>query len=382
MLDQMGVKKIKMKIAYISPHYGYIFRGNERGTADQVRYLRARGHEVDIFGLGESSDVVINSMRKDKGVGKLSAAFADNLPVRGFMCKYLGYSPNIEDVAFSLRVEKDLERMIAMRDYDILWSMGEIWSNILCNKIRKKHGIPYVSFFGGGMSAMMLQIAKLYPNVYAVMTPEMTEYVKKNVPKCNVFTTVGGIDLNFFNPDGCKKGIDYNLLERPIVVSSAAFIESKRLHLIIKAMHKLGHGTLIMTSDGPLKDKICALGKKLLGDRFIYFGVIPFESMPALYRTADMYVSSSRNEPYGRSLLECMGCNTPVVAEKDRTRKWTVDKGGVLVDDCSNIDDLAKAINAVYCDIPWRNKPRRQAEKFSWDRTIDDYLVEIEKVLT
>lgn len=368
----------KLKIAVISPHYGYIKRGNEAGTRDINRYLRNRGHIVDTFSLGNGDDIIhIESIRKDKGIGKLSRFFVDSLPIHGFSTKYLGYSLGIEDLAFSLKAQKTILEYINKNNYDLIWSNGEIWEAILSSKLRKITGTPTLVFFGGGISAMMIREARTLPDIFAVMVPSMEKFVRKNVPRCNVFTTVGGIDLDFFNPN--VKMMD-NDFERPIVLSSSIFIETKRLDLIVKAMSEIKEGTLVMTSDGPLREKICKMGTKLLGKRFKYLGRIPDDQMPGLYKMADVLVSTSRNEPYGRILLECMGTNTPVIAENDETRRWVVGDAGILVDDCRDINQLSRAITKSIV-IDWKDKPRKQAEKFNWEKTVDDYEEQIRKIL-
>jgi glycosyltransferase involved in cell wall biosynthesis len=372
------VVRKKLKIAVISPHYGYIKRGNEAGTRDINRYLRARGHTIDTFALGEQKDIIhIDSLRKDKGLGKLSSYVSDYTPLQGFANKFVGYSVAIEDLAFSFRAEPVLLDYINKRHYDLIWSNGEIYEAMLAHRLRKKTGTPILVFYGGGKNAMMLKEARLKPDIFAVMTPAMEQYVRKHVPDCNVFTTIGGIDLDFFNPKALPISYD---VERPIILSSSAFIETKRTDLIVKAVSKLKKGTLLMSNKGPLQKKVCEMGQKLLGDRFKYIGMVADDMMPSMYKMADVLAMASRNEPYGRILLECMGTNTPVVCQRDATREWVVGEGGVLVDNCADIQAFADGIQLAI-ETNWGKNPRQQAEKFSWERTVDDYEEQIGKIL-
>ena len=106
--------------------------------------------------------------------------------------------------------------------------------------------------------------------------------------------------------------------------------------------------------------------------------------MPYLYRLADVFVLASHNEPYGRVLLESMACNTPVVAEFDQTRFWMVggyrNVGGILIRDIKNIFSLSKGIEYAY-HHDYKDKPRKQAERFGWDRTVDQYEEIFNKIL-
>ena len=50
-----------------------------------------------------------------------------------------------------------------------------------------------------------------------------------------------------------------------------------------------------------------------LEDRVIFAGFIPDEDMADLYRAADVFVLSSRYEPFGMTAVEAMACGTPTV---------------------------------------------------------------------
>jgi len=354
-----------MRIAVLCPHYGYIDRGTENATKDTNIYLQRRGYNTRVLGLGGKADIVIDGFRKDFGPGKYSDKFFEKTMLGGFSRKFLGFNPNMEDIVFSWKAKEHLKHIVDR--YDLLWSSGEYWCGKTVVDLGKKHRVPSLLFFGGGESAMMVQEAKMNPSIFIVMTPVMKEWLKKKVPNCNVHTVVGGVDLDFFRPT--IPPFDLGDVERPVVLSTSAFIESKRLDLVINAMKKLDKGTLVMTSDGPQRRKLCKMGQNLLGDRFKYLGHRPFEDIPRLYTASDVLVLASKKEPYGRTLLEAMACNIPVIAKKDPTREWMVGKGGLLL---KSMKDLSEGLKTV-TDLDWDYEPRKQAEKFSWNKSVDMY---------
>jgi glycosyltransferase involved in cell wall biosynthesis len=366
-----------MKFAVVCTHYGYIKRGTENMTHDINKVLLKRGHEIDVFSLGQGSGIIhVDGLRKDKGLGKFSDKLAERTMLGGFMRKYIGPTPHIEDLVFSLNFKPTFSSV--HNNYDLIWCNGEYWETLMCNKLAQAFDKPVLSFFGGGISAMMKKEAELLPDIFVVLTPEMTEWVQGKVPDCNVKCIPSGVDLRLFDTK-VKPLFTPLKYEHPIVVSTSALIESKRIDLTIEAMAQLGKGTMFMTSDGPLRDTLVTKGKKLLGNRFNYLGVIPFEDLPRLYAMADAFVMSSRNEPYGLTIFESMATNTPIVAQRDRTREWMVGEGGILIDDCTKIDQFANALDQLHT-IDFGDKPRKQAEKFSWETTVDLYEKAIEEI--
>jgi len=358
-----------MKFCVICPHYEYIHRGTENMTRDINKILKKHGHETKVISIGTT-----NTLRKDKGLGKFSSTLEQKTQVGGFLRKYLGITSNIEDIVFTWKAYPIIETL--SDDYDLLWSNGEFWCANMLTKLKRKKNKPILIFFGGGISKMMQKEAEMLPDIFVVLTPTMEEWVKKRVPKCNVKCIPSGVDLKLFNK---TKPLFKDKFEHPIVVSTSALIEGKRVDMIVDAMHKLGKGTLFVTSNGPLRDKIVAKGEQLMGDRFKYLGVIPFEDLPKLYSMADVFVLGSRNEAYGAVIFEAMACGCPVVAQYDKTRKWMIGDKGVLVPPNKGLQSWASAI-----ELAWKKNiknTREQAEKFSWEKTVEGYENAIKEVL-
>jgi len=178
-----------------------------------------------------------------------------------------------------------------------------------------------------------------------------------------------GVDLKKFSSK--VKMIDIKL-ERPIILCVSSFDSYKRVDLAIKAVSKLDKGNLLVIGGDREQRKIDSLVHKLLGkNRYLKTRVKPNE-IPKYYASSDIFtLPSTENEAFGMVYLEALASGLPVVATDDELRREIVGDAGILVDP-TDIDSYAKALEEVL-EIDWENKPRTQAEKFSWEKVVEKY---------
>jgi len=67
---------------------------------------------------------------------------------------------------------------------------------------------------------------------------------------------------------------------------------------------------LVIVGHGPSEDELKELAKGL---PVTFLGRIPNSDLPPLYRAADVFITCSRSETYGLTVLESLACSTPVV---------------------------------------------------------------------
>lgn len=154
-----------------------------------------------------------------------------------------------------------------------------------------------------------------------------------------------------------------------IVLAVSALIDSKRVDAAIRAVVDLD-ATLVVAGDGPLRDEIGALGTRLLGDRFIN-RTFDHVQMPALYRSADVLLHTTRLESFGNIYVEAMATGLPVVAHDSLATRWILGASPSLVD-TDDEQALTGALRAALRDGRDAGAEARIAaarERFSW-RTI------------
>ena len=150
-----------------------------------------------------------------------------------------------------------------------------------------------------------------------------------------------------------------------IVLMVSALIESKRVADGVRAVAELPDVHLVCAGDGGLRDEIDALAERLMPGRFTRLTVTPGQ-MPALYRSADLFLHLSRDESFGNVYVEALASDLPIVAHDMARVRWIVGDDAILVDTTDHVRLVAALQDAV--DQADRSDPSRvrRAEQFDW----------------
>jgi glycosyltransferase involved in cell wall biosynthesis len=119
-------------------------------------------------------------------------------------------------------------------------------------------------------------------------------------------------------------------------------------------------------------------------EQVIFTGFIPDGQLRWLYEHCDAYVFPSLSEGFGLPGLEAMANGAPVVSS-NTTSLPEVHGEAAHYFDPENVDDMAKAINAVISKPELRQKliaaGKKQVAKFSWQRMAEQTLEVYKQVL-
>jgi len=129
---------------------------------------------------------------------------------------------------------------------------------------------------------------------------------------------------------------------------------------------KLQKGSLMIVGRGVLRKQLENQAMKLLGQKRYMITNVIHTDMPFYYRSADVFTLAAQGEPGSLVYVEAMSCGVPVVAQKEDHLAFVIGKGGMLVD-CSN-EELYSRTLEIAAKTDFGNRPRLQAEKFSWDK--------------
>ena len=204
------------------------------------------------------------------------------------------------------------------------------------------------------------------PDRVVVFHETVAAFIRTIRPNQAVSVIPNGVDVDRFTPEGAC--IDLGLA-RPIVLCVASLYRHghKRIELAMQAVARLPKACLLVCGDGPDRAYFQALGDKLLGPERFNLRSFPFERMPEVYRSADVFTLPSIDEPFGLVYLEAMASGLPVVATDDEMRRYIIADGGVL---CDVTDPVAYA-NAIAQVLngngTWKARARQNALRFNWD---------------
>lgn len=204
------------------------------------------------------------------------------------------------------------------------------------------------------------------PDAFVALSSTALNWAKRINPFVKSVYIPNGVDLERFKPSK-------NSRSKMTILSVGAFTEQKRHDLVIKAVSKIKNVNLVIAGGGgDLKDDLVSLAKRKLGEGNFKFIEVKHEDMPEIYKNADVFtLASATSESFGIVLVEAMASGLPIVATNDPIRKEIVGNSGIFVDP-TNTEEYANAIEKVLA-TNWGNKPRKQAEKFSWDKIALQY---------
>jgi glycosyltransferase involved in cell wall biosynthesis len=207
------------------------------------------------------------------------------------------------------------------------------------------------------------------------------EFYERNKNRWRCRFIPNGVDCNRFFPGPAKRqefGLPQNRL---IILMVSALISSKRVGIGIKAVSHIPGAHLAVAGDGPLRQELDEAAAELLPGRFSRLSVAP-EEMPALYRSADVFLHLSKEEPSSLAFLEALACGLPVVAHDSPQLRYIAGDDEFLLDTedpkaVAHQIELARDTPVAQAQI--RSK---KAAAFSWMNIASNYRTFLQEVVS
>jgi glycosyltransferase involved in cell wall biosynthesis len=160
----------------------------------------------------------------------------------------------------------------------------------------------------------------------------------------------------------------------------SALEPSKRVEQGIEAVSRISGAHLLVAGDGPLRRKVDVMAEKLLPNRFTRLSVAP-QNMPAIYRSADVFLHLAKEEAFGNVFIEAMACGLPIVAPNSSRLRWIVGENEFLLDDDNPAAVASRIEVAAGASLVQRQERVSTAAAFSWVRIAARYREFLQEVV-
>ncbi|MEG1990089.1 MAG: glycosyltransferase family 4 protein [Clostridia bacterium] len=294
------------------------------------REMKKRGHEVYVFSPSKHAPTENENLYMLKSI-----------PL--FVAKKFKYRVA---TFYSRTIAKEIKEL----NLDIVHTQSEFSLPLFGKIISRKFNIPFIHTYHTMWEDYMHYIIpvkggrNIYPKRFArtvskafvrkaecIITPskKTEKYLKykcgvKNKP---IYIIPTGIDIEPFNPSNFSIDIKNNLKQKlgikkdeKVVLFLGRIAEEKSVDQIISAIpevfKKLTNTKLVLVGEGPAKEDLILLSKKLnIQDKVIFTGAVPWEQVSLYYSIGDVFVNTSTTETQGLTFIESMAAGVPVVAK-------------------------------------------------------------------
>ena len=168
----------------------------------------------------------------------------------------------------------------------------------------------------------------------------------------------------------------------PIALMVSALIEEKRVVEGIQAAAQVPDLHLVVCGDGPERDRVQSLGNTLMPGRF-ELRKMPRSQMPDLYRSVNLLLHMSLNEPSANAYMEALATGLPIVTHDRLVTQWTIENTGILIDATDPQQVVEGLYRALDAQEPEDVMARRLLieKRFTWQALADQYYYFFHQVL-
>lgn len=349
--------------------------GVERGTVELSREFIKRGHRSTVISAGGK---LAEQIIKDGGQHIEFDVCAKN------------------PLTVPLRISK-LRKIFQELSPDILHARSRVpaW---LCCLANKRLNIPFVTTVHGFNSVSRYSEVMTQGDAVICVSHPVKEYIQKNyrTPDEKITVIHRGIDPAEFNPETLDRNwmeefkAQHGLQNAFTVTAVGRITELKDYETFIQAVAACAQtipnirGVIVggvWRDKQAYYDRLQALVKELCAEKQIVFAG-SHSRMPEIYALSNILVSSSKKpESFGRTLIEAMAMNTPVIATRHGGALDIVENGrnGFLVAPGSN-SELAEAI-ARQAEHPLNGFREEVLSRFTLQQMVEKTL-DVYKKLT
>lgn len=347
-----------MRIGFALPGFHKVERGAEIALLAVADNLALRGHQVRVFGSGHERNGTAYRFHHVPSVPRERfERFPRFPPLRSEVMW--------EDMTFAAA----LLTQYRPADFDAVFTCSFPFTQLALRRpaIRRRPLQIFVTQNGDWPArATNAEYRMFRCDALVCINPD---YFEANRDRWRCVLIPNGADLSRFG-EGMGERERFGLpADRPIVLMVSALIDSKRVLDGIRAVAGLTNAHLVVAGDGPLRSETQALANHLLPDRFTRL-TLAAADMPALYRSADVFLHMSLFESFGNVFVEAMASGLPIVGHDTPRLRWIVGNGPFLCD-TEDLDVLQGVLTAAI--EHGRGRMDVSVERFAWPAIAEQY---------
>ena len=311
-----------MRILHVHDFYA---PGNSRFAFDMDRLLAARGHEVHVL-------AAVSELGPADGATVEKVTF-HTYPHRPELSssKRLSYATKMNSERFgALHADRSIDLLVlnqplcasGIAESPASGSVPKVYWFISPWAAEWKASNPDAHFvsrifnttFRNRMEDLALQGSDAVFVESEFIRRELKAHHRK-VPDRKVTLIPGAVDLTRFAPDGTREQnrARFGIGPGPVALTVRRLVERMGIDLLIRAAAEVPGLQVVIGGDGPLRAELEGLAASLkVPAKFL--GYVRDEDLPALYRSADLFVLPTRAlEGFGLVAIEAMACGTPAM---------------------------------------------------------------------
>jgi glycosyltransferase involved in cell wall biosynthesis len=318
-----------MKIALVARHASAPATSADPYAAEQAahvaglgRALTALGHHVVIYarkdapGMPDRETLAPGLVARYIKAGPAAPLPADQLPQHvAEIGRYLAarWKKDTPDIVHAHHWTSGLAALLAAREQPVpvVQTFGSL------GIAEQRYGVPGPQ--ESARNKMEACIGRSVAGVLALTTDEVSDLSALGIPGTRVRVVPYGVDVRTFRPEGqaAKRHAELRLLHM------GSLAEHQGLDKLLALLPDVPGAELVIAGGPDPEELDSDIACKKLGklaaalgvaDRVTFTGQVTGKSLPALIRSADIFVSTARYEPFGSAPISAMACGKPVIA--------------------------------------------------------------------
>ncbi len=204
------------------------------------------------------------------------------------------------------------------------------------------HSSPFHNFYMSNISSRLLN----FFDAHQTLNSLDKSYMEKKWKIKNVHFIPSGIRIERFSPHGRKS---HSVLT---CLSVGRYELQKGFDFLLEAIDMFNRtipnnsARFYFVGAGTLKTLIARFARK--NPNIFDLGYIPYEKMPSIYAKSDLFILSSREEPFGLVLVEAWASGIPVLATRTEGPNDMLNpRNGIFISEIS-ADAMCKSLISMY----------------------------------